>query len=205
MHITQFIKGIVAGAIIAIPVGPIGILCLRRMIAQGPLTGIASGLGAATADLIYSTIAMAGMTAVSTFLTDHFTFIRVVSSIFLCCIGFMIARTPAHAPRTAKPTDLLEAYISTFLLTLANPLIIFSFIAMFAIVGINYQHPTPLTALLVTSGVFIGSTIWWIILGGLTALLKPKISPTTLSTVNKISGSCIIAFGLITLLSILFK
>ena len=205
MNVFDFIKGIVAGAIIAIPVGPIGILCLRRMLIQGPLMGIASGLGAATADLIYSTTAMAGMTIVSTFLFYHSMFIRIVSSLFLCALGIKIILSKPAPPIKSRTHDMVEAFISTFFLTLANPLLIFTFIAMFAILNISYEITSYMGVLFISAGVFIGSTLWWLILGGITSLLHPKISPKTLRKVNKISGTTIIIFGIITLLSILFK
>ena len=203
--ITFFIKGLVTGAFIAFPVGPIGIICLRRMLSQGPLIGLASGLGGATADIVYSTLAIVGLSVVSSFLMHHFILFRVLSSTFLCALGLRIILSKPPRPRATWTGGIAEAYFSTFLLTLANPLLILSFAAMFAVLAVNYETTDYLSLIALTSGVFVGSSLWWFILGGLTSFMQLKINPETLQKINKISGSLIILFGLGTLLSILFK
>jgi threonine/homoserine/homoserine lactone efflux protein len=200
-----FAKGLAAGALIALPAGPIGIICLRRMLAQGPLVGIASGFGSATADIIYSTIAIVGLSMVSSFLMHHFILFRVISSIFLCTLGIKIIFSKPPRPRATWTGGIAEAYLSTFFLTLTNPLLILSFAALFALFNIRYEMTTIYSLFVLISGVFIGSSLWWFVLGGLTSFMKLKINPQTIQKINVISGILIILSGLITLLTILFK
>lgn len=203
--ITFFIKGLATGAFIAFPVGPIGIICLRRMLSQGPLIGLASGLGGATADVVYSTLAIVGLSVISSFLMHHFILFRVVSSVFLCALGTKIFFSKPPRPRATWTGGAAEAYFSTFLLTLTNPLLILSFVAMFTALAVNYETTNYLSLISLISGVFVGSSLWWVILGAVASFMQLKIHPETLQKINKISGSLIILFGLGTLLSILFK
>ena len=198
------IKGIIAGAIIALPVGPIGIFCLRRMLTQGPLVGLASGLGSATADTIYATLALLGLSFVSSWLLLHSVLFRIISSLFLCALGTKILLSKPPRPQATWTTGLMQAYFSTLLLTLTNPLLIASFAAIFTILRANYSLNTYILSSLLL-GVFIGSSLWWIILSGITSYARLSISPQRLAIINKISGMLIILFGMITLLSILFK
>jgi len=201
-----FAKGLAAGAFIAFPVGPIGIVCLRRMLSQGPLIGIVSGLGGATADAIYSTIAIVGMSFVSSFLMQHLTLLRILSSLFLCALGLKIVLSKPLTARAKKTGGLAEAFISTFILTLTNPLLVLSFAALFALFNVRYAMITNLYSLsALIGGVFIGSSLWWFALGGLTSCLKLQIKPETVKKINNISGILIIISGLFTILTILVK
>ena len=65
MEFAIFFKGICIGFALAVPIGPIGIMCIRKTITEGRLRGFIIGLGAATADLIYGTIAAFGLTFIS--------------------------------------------------------------------------------------------------------------------------------------------
>lgn len=201
----NFLKGIVAGAIIAFPVGPIGIICLRRMLSQGPLMGLLSGLGAATADIIYSSLALAGLNFIYTFLIEHTILLRIVSSIFLCGFGIKIVFSKPFRPVATWSRDVAQAYFSTFFLTLANPLIILSFITVFAAFGVNYKSEHISSFAWPIFGVFLGSSIWWFVISGITKLFHIVILPETVQKINKISGIAIILFGLITLITIIFQ
>jgi threonine/homoserine/homoserine lactone efflux protein len=201
----SILKGIGVGASIAIPVGPIGIICLRRMLMQGPLVGIMSGLGASTADLVYSSCALIGLSFIYSFLVHHLILVRIVSSIFLCSFGLKIILSDLPRPSATWTHDMIHAYFSTLFLTLANPLLILSFIAGFAALGVTYQQENIYSLIGPVIGVFIGSSLWWFILGGITSLFKPLVLPETLHLLNKIAGYIIIIFGLFTLLTIFLK
>lgn len=205
MSIAYLIKGIIAGAIIALPVGPIGIFCLRRMLTQGPLVGLASGFGSATADTIYAALAFLGLSFVSSWLLAHSVLFRVISSLFLCALGTKIIFSKPSRPQATWTTGLVEAYFSTLLLTLTNPLLVVSFAALFTILGTNYSIDTHHSLFSLLWGVFIGSSAWWVILSGITTYARLSIAPQTLAIINKVSGFLIILFGIATLLSIILK
>jgi LysE type translocator len=124
-----FLRGLVIGFSIAAPVGPIGVLCIRRTLADGRAAGFFSGLGAATADALYGAVAAFGLTAISSVLIGQATWLRLGGGLFLCYLGIktFLAR-PAAEATPARATGLIGAYVSTLLLTLANPTTILSFV-----------------------------------------------------------------------------
>jgi arginine exporter protein ArgO len=206
MDLLFLIKGIIIGAAIAFPVGPIGILCLRRLLLQGPLMGIASGFGAATADVLFAIAALFSLGFLSTYLTQFAFASRLASSILLSILGIVILSSkPPQAIATKSPLNILESYITTLFLTLANPIIILTLIFLFAAVGIEHELDRLSELMLTATGVFIGSALWWIILGILSAYFRPNISHATFKRINQFSGIAIMSFGILTLLKLLVK
>jgi threonine/homoserine/homoserine lactone efflux protein len=139
---TEFLLGgIILGFSIAAPVGPIGVLCIRRTLAEGRASGLVSGLGAATADAIYGCVAGFGLTFISSFLVNQQRWLHLVGGAFLCYLGIrtFLAR-PADQAALAQGSGLIGAYGSTFLLTLTNPMTILSFTAVFAALGVAVRH-----------------------------------------------------------------
>ena len=190
------IKGIAIGFSIAAPVGPIGVLCIRRSLANGKWVGLATGLGAATADAAYGAIAGFGLTAVSAFLISQRLWLNLFGGIFLCYLGLRtFVSKPAEASANTEVVALAPAYISTILLTLANPMTIFSFLAVFAGLGLataaNYE-----TASMLVVGVFAGSALWWVILSSVAGSLQSRISNAWTQAVNRLSGCLILGFGI---------
>lgn len=202
IDLSLFLRGLIIGFSIAAPVGPIGVLCIRRTLAEGRIVGLATSLGAASADALYGSIAGFGLTVVSTFLVGQQVWLRLVGGLFLCYLG---ARTfvsrPAKRPAVASESGLAGAYASTFVLTLTNPLTILSFAAVFAGLGAGAAGGGYAAALLV-AGVFCGSALWWLLLSGGVSLLRRQIDPSKMMLINRISGIIIAAFGGIALLSI---
>ncbi len=202
MPIDLFLKGLVLGFSIAAPVGPIGVLCIRRTLAGGPLRGFVTGLGTATADALYGLVAALGFTAAAAVLVDHQALLRLAGGLFLCYLGWVAFRTPPALQAPASHSGaLLGDYATAFVLTLTNPLTILSFAAVFAGAGVGGGQGSRGAALVVL-GVFAGSLLWWLILSGATALLRAELGPSRLAWVNRLSGAVIAAFGLACLLSL---
>jgi len=204
MDITFLLRGLVIGFSIAAPVGPIGVLCVRRTLAEGHAAGLVSGLGAATADAIYGCIAGFGLTFISGFLVSQQLWLRLIGGAFLCYLGLktLLAR-PAEQAAPTKGNGLVGAYASTFFLTLTNPMTIISFAAIFAGLGLASTSGSYLSAGTLVLGVFIGSALWWLILSGGVGIFRNKFNPRGLQWVNRISGAVITGFGLFALLSAL--
>ncbi len=155
------LKGLIIGFSIAAPVGPIGVLCIRRTLAEGRAYGFVSGLGAATADGCYGTIAALGLTLVSSFLVEQANWLRLIGGAYLCYLGLKTFHSrPAERAAEAKGRGLLGAYSSTLFLTLTNPLTIFAFAAIFAGLGAEAAAGNTFGALNVVLGVFLGSMAW---------------------------------------------
>jgi len=137
MDITFFLRGFAIGFSIAAPVGPIGVLCIRRTLAEGRASGLVSGLGAATADAIYGCIAGFGLTFISTFLVSQQAWLHLVGGVFLCYLGLKtLFAKPAEGAALDRANGLVAAYASTFFLTITNPMTIISFAAIFAGLGL---------------------------------------------------------------------
>lgn len=194
---SPLLKGIAVGFSIAAPVGPIGVLCIRRSLAEGSLMGLLTGLGAATADAAYGFVAAFGLTAVSIFLIDKQLWLSLIGGVFLCYLGIAtFLRLPPNDAASTERGSRLAAYVSTFLLTLSNPTTILSFVAIFAGFGLG-AYASYAAASAMVLGVFLGSALWWIILSGSVGLLRSRLSRNRMQWVNRISGTMILAFGLI--------
>ncbi|HEX3049030.1 MAG TPA: LysE family transporter [Aggregatilineaceae bacterium] len=200
MALEFLIKGLVIGFSIAAPVGPIGVLCIRRTLAQGRWFGLVSGLGAASADAIYGSIAGFGLTVISQFLVDQQTAFRLIGGLFLCYLGLRTFRAhPVDHAAEARDSGLCGAYFSTLGLTLTNPVTILSFAAIFAGLGIIDSH---FSALILVLGVFLGSASWWLLLSGLVSMFRVAFDPARLFLLNRLSGLILVIFGVLALVSI---
>ncbi|MGJ3245777.1 MAG: LysE family translocator [Elainellaceae cyanobacterium] len=200
MDIEFFLRGLVIGFLIAAPVGPIGVLCIRRTLAYGLASGFVSGMGAATADAVYGCIAGFGLTFISSILVEQAIWIRLIGGAFLCYLGIKtVLAKPANEVASTTPTGLATAYASTVLLTLTNPTTILSFAAVFAGFGLASQSGNYLTASLLVLGVFIGSAVWWLVLSGGVSLLRHSFNAEGLRWLNRISGAILLTFGIIAL------
>ena len=162
MNGTEFnflLKGLIIAFAIAAPVGPIGVLCIRRTLADGRLTGFFSGLGAATADMCYGAVAAFGLTVIQTVLVGLQFWLHVLGGIFLLYFGISMFFTHPAGKETAVRSSrgLFPAYISTLGLTLTNPATIISFTVIFTGLRFGETHGDYLSAGLLVSGVFLGS------------------------------------------------
>jgi len=203
MDISFFLKGLIIGFSIAAPVGPIGVLCIRRTLAGGYTSGFVSGLGAATADAVYGCIAGFGLTVISNFLVGQQVWFRVAGGMFLIYLDFKtFLSLPAKKAAYARGSGLPGVYGSTFFLTLTNPVTIIFFTAIFAGLGLAGTNGNYASAGVLVLGVFIGSTLWWFILSGSIGVFRAKFNHNGLKWINRISGAVITGFGLLALLSL---
>lgn len=193
------LKGLVLGFSIAAPVGPIGVLCIRRTLERGFKSGIASGLGAASADAVYGTIAAAGLTLIADFLVQQQFWLGLLGGAFLLYLGMttFFNKTDNEAAQVddSQSGGLGKDYFSTFFLTLSNPMTIFSFIAIFS--GFSAQTGTlfRFSAFLLVLGVFCGSALWWLTLGTLVNVLRQKLDQRINFYINKAAALIIITFA----------
>lgn len=202
-------KGALIGFAIAAPVGPIGILCIRRTLSDGRLAGFISGLGAAGADTVYGLVAALGLTLIGDAIEAHRDLISVIGGLFLIYLGYLELKTrpvdpSAPAPR---PMGLVGHFTTTFFWTLANPMTILSFIAIYTgldVAGTGTIEPgtvgpaesefAGVTALV--AGVCAGSALWWLVLSLSVGLFRHRIRGQPMRWPNIIAGVLIIGFGL---------
>lgn len=191
------------GFSIAAPVGPIGVLCIRRTLAEGWASGLASGFGAATADALYGSVAGFGLTFISSILIREQVWLRLIGGVFLCYLGVKTFRSIPHQQAApARGSGLARDYGSTFFLTLTNPMTILSFAAVFAGLGVVNANGSYISAGILVCGVFIGSALWWFILSIGVTLLRARFNTQGLLWVNRISGLIIMGFGLLALMGV---
>lgn len=191
-----FLKGIAVGIVIAIPVGPVGILCIRRTIFDGKLAGLVSGLGAATADAVFGILAAFGVSVVSNLLLGYRDWLRLAGGVFLLYVG---ATALWAAPRVGPPPrqrdTLLRDYASTFALTLTNPITIIVFVGIFAGIGLSGREATLGRAAALVLGVWVGSLLWWLAVIFGAGLFIGAFGQRHLAWINRASGGILLLSG----------
>jgi threonine/homoserine/homoserine lactone efflux protein len=205
MLLALLLKGMLVGIIIAVPAGPVGVLCIRRTIFHGRVAGFLSGLGAATADAVFGIIAGFGLTVVSDVLLDYQDWLRLGGAGFLLYIGISALRAdPLAGTRSQRdPEGLLADYVSTFALTITNPLTILAFLAIFAGIGFTGRQATLGRAALLVVGVWLGSLLWWAGLALGAGMLRSSFRRDHLVWINRGSGGILVFSGVALLGSLL--
>jgi threonine/homoserine/homoserine lactone efflux protein len=207
MLLVFFVKGIVVGIIIAVPVGPVGVMCIRRTVFEGKLAGFVSGLGAATADAVFGIIAGFGLTVVSDWLLGYQQWLRIAGASLLLAVGghSLLARQPPKLGSARNPESLSWYYASTFAVTLTNPITILAFLAIFAAVGLTGVEATLGRAAILVLGVWVGSLLWWLTLSFGAGSFFRSFEPRHLAWINRGSGGILFLSGAALLADLLAK
>lgn len=203
MDFVLLAKGVIAGFVIAAPVGPVGILVAQRTLAKGMLAGLIAGAGAALADTIFGAVAAFGITFVAVFLSQVEQWLRLGGGILLLLLGVMtlIKKVKTEdAPKVSFSRSLGD-FATTFSLTITNPATIASLVVVFPTLGAIVPEGDLPRAWTLILGVFAGSTLWWMTLSTLTSLFRTRLNDTRMQMINRISGMVIIFFGILVLLS----
>src|SRR5580658_2579274 len=207
MLISFLLKGLLVGIVIAVPVGPVGILCIRRTILDGRLAGLFSGLGAASADSVFGIIAGFGLTFISDLLIDYQDWLRIGAAAFLLYVGITALMTdPTARARSGRdPEGLFGDFASTFVLTITNPVTILSFLAIFGAIGFTGEEATLTHAAILVAGVWCGSFLWWIGLIAATGVLRLTFQRQHLVWINRGSGGILVFAGVMLLCSLVVE
>ncbi len=193
------LRSFVLGFTIAAAVGPISLLVIRRTLAEGRVVGLASGLGVATADATYGAVAAFGLGAITQALVEGRQLLGLIGGLFLLWLAWRTIRAEPHDPATVRPRrgGLAGAYLSILGLTLTNPMTILSFGALFAGLGVTSSDPGA--AALVTLGVLLGSSAWWVVLSSVVSALRTRVTPAWVRRINIASGVAIGAFAVLSI------
>jgi threonine/homoserine/homoserine lactone efflux protein len=196
MDLSFFVRGLAIGFTVAMIVGPIGLLTIRRTLAHGRAYGLASGLGVALADASYGGVAAFGLTAITALLVGARTALALVGGMFLVWLAIRTLRAPVPdgAASAAERPGLAAATASIYGLTMTNPMTILSFAAIFA--GFGLSGGTAADAALLTVGVFLGSGAWWVALTSIVAVVRSRVTPGVLVGLNRLSGALLLVFGM---------
>lgn len=202
--IILLLEGILIGFLASIPLGPIGIICIQRTLSGTHRSGFISGLGAATADTIFATLAVFSLSLMTDFITAHKLWFTAIGGILIIILGFTIFYKHVSRPGTRKRTKsgLLSDYFSVLLLTFTNPAYILVFITLFAAMGISSEGNHAVVNLLLVLGVLVGASSWWMILTTIISKLRKKFRLRHIWYINKITGGVVILFGALLILSL---
>ncbi|AIQ28876.1 MULTISPECIES: LysE family translocator [unclassified Paenibacillus] len=168
------LSGLSFGFIIAAPVGPMSLLCMNRTLKSGFTAGLATGAGIALADAFYALVTVASFRVVNDFTTTYALPLRLLGSLFL---GYLGLKAIWPGPAKAEPVTAavrngnIYSLSSACLLTLANPATLLSFMALAASLGQSIS-----ASLFLPAGIALGSFAWWLLLSGLIALIRGRLS-----------------------------
>ncbi len=208
MWLELIIRGIIIGLTASIPLGPIGVLCIQRTLSKNHKSGFVSGLGSATADLVFASVAFFSLSVVLSFIESHMMIIKAIGGVCVVLVGAKLLFTnPVVQIRRnrAGQSNLWQDYLSLFLITIANPAFIVIFVALFAAFGISSADISLLDSIPLIGGVFVGAALWWFTLTFAVNLVRKKFRPRHILWMNRISGAVIVALGAATILLMFFK
>jgi threonine/homoserine/homoserine lactone efflux protein len=192
-----FYKGFAVGFLMCAPLGPIGLVCVRRTIMDGRRVGMASVLGASTVDAIYCAVAGLSITFLTSLLQGEKQLVQAAGGLVLMAVGIRIFTASVPVAKVYKRANgMIQAFVSTFLLTLANPMPVLVFSAAFTVLGIHGWKGESLPTATMVAGVFAGSALWSPILVTVVTLFRPQFNPSRMRWFNRVTGSLIALIGL---------
>ena len=206
-HVFLLGPGIAIGLIVAAPIGPVNLICIRRTLQYGFLNGFLSGLGAALGDGLFAIVTGFGLTAISQWIEGLSTALQLAGGTLLLCFGLYtyLAKPPARIDPKSEAADksgrtLVRAIASTFALTITNPATLLGFTAMFTgLGGLAGDDPSFFAAAFVVGGVILGSTLWWLVLTFFVGRLHARIDDRVMLIINHGSGLLVAGFGVLVL------
>jgi threonine/homoserine/homoserine lactone efflux protein len=198
--------GIIIGLIVAAPIGPVNLICIRRTFSYGPINGFFAGLGAAFGDFLFAVVTAFGLTAITQLIEGYSTPLKLIGGLMLVGFGLHIFRTDvsvirdAERSREAGPPSLFRSMASTFALTITNPATLFGFTALFAgLASLAGREASFVDAAIMVAGVFVGSTLWWFILTTIVGIFHHRIDAGAIRKINHFFGIAVTGFGALVL------
>ncbi len=200
-----FLRGVAIGFAIAAPIGPVGILCIRKALADGRLAAFVAGMGAALADALFGGVAALGIGAAMAFIDGQMVLLKTVGGAFMIGLGLHTWRSAAIAVDgdPVKGPGMARDFLSTFAITITNPGTIFGVAGVFAALGPEGRPDIGLPSGLLVAGIFAGSTLWWLVLSALASAARTRFTPERMRRFNHLSGAMLMVFGLAALASLL--
>ncbi|HZK29903.1 MAG TPA: LysE family transporter [Methanoregula sp.] len=196
MDFSLFIQGIIIGLTLAVPVGPIALICIQRTVTDGRFHGIFSGIGVATADSFYAAVTVLGLTIISSVIVTNQFLFRFLAGIVLIFVGMRVFMSlPSCVSSKTVHETYFKDYLSMVGIAIANPLTLVFFLIVLPGFGIVINSTAFLSAAEFIAGVFFGSTAWWILLCGTIGSMRSRFSIKTLRLINRVSGVLISVCG----------
>lgn len=201
-----FLRGVVIGFSIAAPIGPVGILCIRKALADGRLAAFVAGLGAALADTLFGAVAGLGIGAVNAILDGQVPLLKLAGGAFMVVLGGHTWRSAAITINGdgVKGPGMARDFLSTFFITLTNPGTILGVAGVFAALGPSGRPNGGWEGWVLVAGIFCGSTLWWLVLSAIASAARSRLTPERMRLFNHLSGGMLVVFGLAAAASLLF-
>ncbi len=196
------IQGVIVGLILAVPVGPLSLICIQRTLSYGRLHGICSGIGITAADSVYAVVAFLGLAAVSGLIMAYEVPLRVFAGLVLIAVGARIVFfLPPEREDTPGNGSYARDLLSMAAIAIANPMTLVFLMVTLPGYGFVFGGASLLSAPLFVAGFIAGSCAWWILLCGTLGSFRERISDRNLSLINRVSGLFIICIGVIMIMS----
>jgi threonine/homoserine/homoserine lactone efflux protein len=192
-------KGALAGLAISASVGPVNVLCISSAITKGRVAGLIAGLGAAAADTLYGTIAGFSISFIIDFLLREIFWVRLVGGLLLIAIGIGYCLKKPKSMRESSDKSAHSDWVTAFLLNLANPTTVLSFLAVLAVLGMGHRHEWWHTLILI-AGIFSGAMSWWVTLAFIVGHFRDRFNDRSLLWLHRIAGAAIGGFGAVMML-----
>jgi threonine/homoserine/homoserine lactone efflux protein len=201
-----FLRGIAIGFAVAAPIGPVGILCIRKALADGRLAALVAGLGAALADTAFGAVAALGLGAVTDILHGQTVALKLIGGVFMIGLGLHSWRSAAVdvEPVSAKGGGMWADFVSTFFITITNPGTILGVAGVFAALGPSGRPEGAVSSGLLIAGVFCGSTLWWLVLSSAASAARTRFTPRRMVWFNHSTGAMLMVFGVAAIASLAF-
>lgn len=194
-------KGIIIGFVIAVPVGPASVMVIQRTLTRSRIHGIIAGVGAGIADTLFGAIAAFGLSWIQDWLVTYVDWIRLIGGTVLVLKGAMLTRAPVADPAQPRESGLWGALVTTFMLTMTNPITVFAFFGIMAVFHVVSENLTLADASMLSGAVFVGAMIWWLTLVALSGFFRTHLQGGRMVWVNRLAGSILVACGILLLYS----
>ena len=200
MILGYFLRGLLIGLVFGVPAGAIGALTIQRTLEKGFFAGLVTGAGSSAADLIYSCVGVFGITAISDFLADYQTVIRLAGGILILLLGLVILRKqrPNAVPPDTRSTPVLY-FLSAFTAAILNPATVLSFMVVFTAFGIGGDL-NAYQGIALTTGILVGTLCWWAALSGIVSHFRKRVTDHIYEWLGRILGGLMMLFGLVMIL-----
>lgn len=203
-YIDIIIKGLIIGLMASMPLGPIGVMCIQRTINKKFLSGFISGAGAASADLVFATIALFFFSFIEPYLENHLEIIKLIGGLIITAIGLsiLLKKNVANLRQNRNgKRNFIKDFLSIFILTVTNPAYILVFLGLFSYFKVGEINFTIFTHIIMLIGVFVGALLWWFILTTIVNSFRKRFTLKHIFYINRIAGVAISGLGIIAVIS----
>lgn len=204
-----FIKGLVIGIVFGVPAGAVGVLSVKRALTRGAFAGLMTGMGSSAADVFYAWVGIFGITMVSDFLLKHQRIICTAGCLMVAAIGIRTLRKKEgkyHGPSVLEgkamaghgkqPRHIISCFLSSFIIAIANPAAILSFMVVFSMFQIEGTETAGENVRLIF-GIFCGTCLWWLAIAVIVSLLRRRITEDFYLKLNQVFGFLMVLFGFV--------